>query len=212
MKEMDESNMRYSSQEFKKDITPAMNDFGTLTSSKIAYYDGNSTRLKKQANPYSTSTLDLVEIQRKRFKAIMPNPFSFVNLLHHTVFEDGMSNPAIEMIKRVFIREPYMTITWLYQLYGANQQDNEVIDGILRIIAFLEIPADISLAFIPMLRLALLDESIHCQESAIMLCEVWRSSECLEALNSTHFSDTLLKGYADSVMTEISNELIANAS
>lgn len=206
-------NIKFSSQEDMKGRAPiTTNEFGTETTSRRVYYDGNSTRLKKQANPYSTNTFDLVEIQRKRFEEIMPNSFSFVNLLHHTVFEDGMSNLAIEIVKRVYMLEPYMTVVWLYQIYGANQHDSEVLDGILRIIAFLEFPTDIALSFTPLLRLALVDESIHCQESAIMLCEVWRTQECVEALKNAKYSDPLLKDYAASVLSEISSELISNAS
>lgn len=202
----------YSSQEETINVHSSQNGLDSETRPRIAYFDENSTRLKKNVNPFSTSTDDLVEIQKRRFKAIMPDMLSFVNLLHHTVFEDGMSNSAIDSVRQVYRREPYMTVTWLYGVYGMNQNDHEVIDGILRIIAFLEIPADIALAFIPMLRLAMLDDTVNCQEAAIMICEVWRTKECLEALQRAAFSDALLKAYADSVISELSNELDAHAA
>ena len=137
---------------------------------------------------------------------------SFVNLLHHTVFEDGMNNPAIDIVRRIYQLEPYMTVTWLYGVYGMSQNDHVVIDGVLRIIAFLEIPSDVAVSFIPMLSLALLDESINCQEAAIMICEVWRSKECLEALQKATISDSPLKDYADSVISEISKEIDSNVA
>lgn len=202
----------YSSQGINGHIVANITDIGTDNNIRIPYYDDNCTRIRRQANLYSTNIYDLYEIKRRRFKSIMPDKMAFANLLHHTVFEDGMSNSAIELVRRIYLIEPYMTIVWIYQLYGLFPKDSYVLNGILRIIAFLEFPEEDALSFIPLLRLSLIDESIHCQESAIMLCEVWRSAECYEALKEAKFSDYILKNYAESVMKELSIELIKNAS
>lgn len=177
------------------------------------FSDSNSTRRKHHASPFSTSTSDIFMLAEQRFKEKTPAISAFVNLLHHTAFEDGMSNEAIEIVKKLVGYDPFLTVAWLYSVYGSCQRDSVVIDALLRIIAFLEFPQSLSLCFIPMTRLAMLDASIHCQESAIMLCEVWRTKECLTLLQDAPIDDPLLKSYAESIIAELSQELIdAHAS
>lgn len=211
MAEVFETNTSYNPQE-EIQIRNEQYETGHEPFHKIAYSDNNSTRVRKRANPYSTSTEDIMLIAERRFRKETPSIPAFVNLLHHTAFEDGMSNDAIELVKKLACKDPYVAISWLYVVYGYNFNDSIVIDGVLRIIAFLEFPQVLSASFIPMMRLALLDDVVNCQESAIMLCEVWRTKECLDALNDAHISDPLLKSYAKNVIIELSEELYAHAS
>ena len=62
-----------------------------------------------------------------------------------------------------------------------------------------------AMPMVPLVELALTKES--CQESAIMLCEIWRSRECLFALNNAYIAQFGVRNYAEKVIAELKNEL-----
>lgn len=158
-------------------------------------------------NYNSTSTEDSFLVQLKKLEVLNQETPRFISLLHHTDFEDGMSNPAIEFVDKLFTKSPSLLVTWLYSVYACANKDSIVIDGLLRIIAFIEMPYAFMKSFLPMIELALNNSTINCQESAVMLCEVWRTSECLELLKHTTYTDPLIQSYAESIILELIKEL-----
>lgn len=158
-------------------------------------------------NVASTSTIDIYNKQMRVYEAMSEKIPWFVNRLHHTCFEDGMRNPSIDFVEQLYKYNPFVTNTWLYAVYASNMRDERVIEGLLRIVAFLELPQSLVSSLIPLVRLGLLDNSLNCQEAAIMLCETWRTKECLDVLMQADLQDSFLKRYADELTEELKVEL-----
>lgn len=153
----------------------------------------------------STDTRDMLHNETlllEQWQAEIP---LFINLLHHTVFEDGESNSAIEWVEKYYRVSHSVTILWIYSIYSQHQENSFILDSLLRIISFIEIPQCMSLTLVPLIKLALHEDD--CQESAIMLCEIWRSKECLDALEHANITNRVLKSYLDSVRAELKKEL-----
>ncbi|MDE6772978.1 MAG: hypothetical protein K2J49_10290, partial [Muribaculaceae bacterium] len=49
--------------------------------------------------------------------------------------------------------------------------------------------------------------SSEAQEAAIMVVEVWRTKNCLKALENCYFSSDWIREYASAVVNELKNEL-----
>lgn len=153
-----------------------------------------------------------INVQNKNFLDFLRSKESFfITLLHRSDFEDGMTNDAIIFIQQNVDANKSVTCNWLNEIYGKYLKDKLVLCGILRILAFLHIK-DYESTFMPMIQASLKDDSIECQESALMLIEVIRSKECLDAIESTTFSSEWIKEYADSIASELKEELQNNAN
>ena len=164
-----------------------------------------STSYNCTSSEYSTETTDLWHNDIKLLEFWQREIPIFVNLLRHTTFEDGEVNDAILWVENFYEKNPSITVLWINSIYAVNQQDSLVLDGLIRIIGFIEIPQTLALAFVPLIKIALDNED--CQESAIMLCEIWRSAECLEALKNSKIRNEVLKKYATDVSLELEREL-----
>ena len=153
-----------------------------------------------------------INVQNKNFLDFLRSKESlFITLLHRSDFEDGMTNDAIIFIQQNVDANKSVTCNWLNEIYGKYLKDKLVLCGILRILAFLHI-TDYESTFIPMIQASLKDDSIECQEAALMLIEVIRSKECLDVIESTTFSSDWIKEYADSIVSELREELQNNVN
>lgn len=135
----------------------------------------------------------------------------FITLLHRCDFEDGMSNDAIVFIQQNLRHNESVTCNWLNEIYGKYLTDKLVLRGILRIVAFVRIN-NYDSTFVPMILASLRDTSTDCQEAALMLIEVIRSKECLDALKETTFTSPWIKEYAEGIIKELTEELTQNAN
>ena len=135
--------------------------------------------------------------------------FTFIDLLgllKHTDFEDGMNNAAIDYV-RIFLKKNYfVTISWLNIIYSENQNDQEILSALLRVIA-MTIKKEDSNKLLPLVKAGLNEQNVNTQESAIIVIEQWRTKECLLALESTKFESRMIKEYADEVKKELIKEL-----
>lgn len=153
----------------------------------------------------STSDNDIRKADATYFNALLNISNKVTYLILHSTFEDGMTNSAIETVRDIFYRRPYMAGIWLSYLFSYNQRNDKVIAGLLRIIATFE--KEYSQMFIPMVRSGLSDKSTLIQEAAIMIIEEWRTKECLDALECTELSSQWIQEYANSVIKELKEEL-----
>lgn len=135
----------------------------------------------------------------------------FITLLHRCDFEDGVINDSITFIQQNLQINKSVTCNWMNELYGKFIEDKLVLCGILRIIAFLHITHYES-TFIPMILASLRDSSTDCQEAALMLIEVIRTPECIDAIKNTEFSSPWIKEYADNVLEELELEIGSNVN
>lgn len=153
----------------------------------------------------STSDYDIKKAEATYFNALFNISDKVTYLILHSTFEDGMTNPAIETVRHIFYRSPYIAGSWLSFLFSNNQTNDKLISGLLRIIATFE--KKYSGMFIPMVRSGLSDKSTLIQEAAIMIIEEWRTKECLDALERTVLASQWVQEYANSVIKELKEEL-----
>ena len=130
----------------------------------------------------------------------------FIISLKMADFEDGMTNELSDEVEQYLAHNKYPTYAWLNSLYSQNQTDYEVIAGLLRIIN-LTIDTSDSNYLLPIVKCGLNDRNIEAQEAAIMVVERWRTKECLDALQTAHFSSPWIKEYADNIISELIKEL-----
>lgn len=172
---------------------------------QTSYNVDNSETFQSNASAYSTATEDMMQNDGEILSSWQKEIPAFINLLHHTSFEDGVSNEAIEWVQSYYNTNVSVTLLWLYSVRAQSQDDDVVLDSLLRLLAYMEVPQVYAMSMVPLVELALTKE--NCQESAIMLCEIWRSRECLSALNSAHIAQLGVRNYAEKVIAELKNEL-----
>lgn len=161
--------------------------------------------------PESTDQNSINILNRKFFEFLRSKEAYFITLLHRADFEDGMTNDAIAFIQQNYNANESVTCNWLNEIYGKSLHDKSVLCGILRIIAFLRIK-NYEAMFIPMIIASLKDNAIECQEAALMLIEVLRTKECLDAINSTSFTSEWIKDYAQDIANDLKEELKNHAN
>lgn len=158
----------------------------------------------------STSDVDIRKADITYLNALLNISDKVVYLILHSHFEDGMTNPAIETVRDIFYRRPFIAASWICMIFSSNQDNDRIISGLLRIIATFD--KSYSSIFIPIVRSGLSDKSPLTQEAAIMVIEEWRTEECLSALECTNLASQWIKEYAESVIDELKEELIRYAN
>ena len=176
--------------QYKLDL-PTIPDFGDIKSNVI---------------PESTDQSSINSQNDRYLKFLRSKESYFVTLLHRCDFEDGITNDAIEFACQNFNTNKSVTCNWFNEVYGRHLSDKLVLCGLLRILAYLRIK-DYEDTFIPMIVASLNDESTECQEAALMLIEVIRSKECLDAVKSTKFQSAWINEYAESIVKDLIEEL-----
>ena len=156
--------------------------------------------------PESTDQSSINSQNDRYLKFLRSKESYFVTLLHRCDFEDGITNDAIEFARQNFNTNKSVTCNWFNEVYGRQLSDKLVLCGLLGILAYLRIK-DYEDTFIPMIVASLNDESTECQEAALMLIEVIRSKECLDAVKSTKFQSAWINEYAESIVKDLIEEL-----
>lgn len=165
------------------DVEPDLSVSDTSTSSE--FVNQQNTDILKYFNQYTSK---------------------LVYLFHHTDFEDGIDNDLILKVKSFFKKNSYMTIIWLNCVYSEHQKDEGVVEGILRLLTYLDI-SEYRVFLIPIVKASFNDKNSSVQEAAIMVAEEWRTKECLDALQTCLFSSKWINEYADKVIAELKEEL-----
>lgn len=134
------------------------------------------------------------------------NNSKFKYILHHTDFEDGYLNEAMEMFDEYYKVDPCISLLWMNGFYTDNIEDKVVLEGLLRILSMLDI-LSYRKYVIPLVKASFSDIDPAVQEAAIMVAENWRDEMCLTALRQTTFSSSWICDYAKKVIEELSDEL-----
>ena len=172
------------------------------------YFD---SLIPKTQMPESTDQNSINILNKKFLDFLRSKEIYFVTLLHRVDFEDGMTNDAIAFILQNYQANESVTCNWLNEIYGKHQKDPLVLCGILRIIAFLRLK-NAEAMFIPMIIASLKNDAVECQEAALMLIEVLRTKECLDAINSATFTSAWIQDYAQDIANDLKEELESYAN
>lgn len=146
----------------------------------------------------STSSYSINEINRRYEENLNNLEPMFVFMLHHTDFEDGMSNEAIQFISHFIEENECVTLLWLHGVYGRHQDDETVVSGIMLILAYLQ--PNISDNFIDLIKAGLIDDSPLVIEAAVCLAESWGTDACYDALNKVSLKVPALEIYRQQVL------------
>ncbi len=130
----------------------------------------------------------------------------FKYILHHTTFEDGYTNEAIDFFYKIYEKDHYISMLWLQGVYVDNQNDPLVVEGILRILSFSD-DTIVKKFMIPLVKASFNHPSLDIQETAIMVAETWRNQACLEALETSLFASPYMQMYSQKVIKELKEEL-----
>lgn len=130
------------------------------------------------------------------------NNHKFKYILHHTNFEDGYLNEAMEMFDEYYKADPCISLLWMSGFYSENIKDKVIIEGLLRILSMLDI-LSYRKYVIPLVKASFNDIDPAVQEAAIMVAENWRDEMCLTALRQTVFSSSWISDYAKKVIDEL---------
>jgi len=180
------------------------------------YFEYDSYLVTQKASTDTADMRKMEELLAERFKK--DTPF-FISILKYADFEDGYSNEAIEFVSKKFEESPFVASVWLHNIFnqcymGAEFNDmgrDELLFGILRIIAYLndkEYFGYIQENLSNLVLLGLKENDINIQDAALMVIENWRDEKSFNMLNSTDFSGSVLKDYAEKLKTELKLELV----
>ena len=166
----------------------------------------NGENTSRRISPVSTETRDVNLVNQEFYSFLASYSQAFIQNLKVTDFEDGVENFASREIRRFIKHNEFVTYTWLNTIFSNNQKDPDIIAGLLRIIGMV-VEQDHSDMLLPIVKAGLADTNSKTQEAAIMVIEQWRTKNCLDALQTTFFSYLWLKEYAETIESELIEEL-----
>lgn len=197
------------------DILPE-NDFTSLLSKiQIGKIEQNkpddfliieSDNVQKTGSPDSTNTFDINTVNRAYRNQLSEETETFVEKLIRMDFEDGMENYLTEEVKGYIQDNALATYSWLNHIYSSNQKNEDVIAGLLRVIA-MDVEEEDYDDLLPIVKAGLCDLGARAQEAAIMVIEKWRTKNCLDALQTANIQSLWIRSYAKKVELELIKEL-----
>lgn len=190
------------------------NDFSSLLSAfsfdkgkAIDYqYIVESEAESKAVSPDSTKTEDINAINRAFRNKLSEETDMFVRELIRTDFEDGMDNYLAEEVREYIHDNALATYSWINHIYSDNQKNEDVIAGLLRIIA-IDVEEEDYDDLLPIVKAGLCDYGAKVQEAAVMVIERWRTKNCLDALQTANIQSPWIRSYAKKVEIELIKEL-----
>ncbi len=191
-----------------------MNPYDIIFSAQ-KYPEDDSYIVVQKASTDTADMRKMEEILAEKFKK--DTPF-FISILKYVDFEDGYSNDAIKFVSKKFEESPFVASVWLGNVFnqcyvGAefnNMGRNELLFGILRIIAYLndkEYFGYIQENLSNLVLLGLKEDDTSIQDAALMVIENWRDKKSFDMLNSVDFSQSILKNYAEKLKSQLQTEL-----
>lgn len=175
----------------------------TLVAENNNYSFENSHKFIQKDSTDSNDINRLFEYYLNRFKE---NETNFLYVLTHSYFEDGMDNPAIDMLNSYFELSPYPSISWFSTFFNTHLQEPNITYRLLRCLCNYKY-RQYSKNLISFVRGSLNDKSVEVQESAFMVLESWRTQECLDVIESTQCVNPLLEDYVNILRAELEQEL-----
>ena len=178
-------------------------------STKIIEEDSLSSEdsVIQRASKDSTNSTDINQINRAFFLSLSKRTQTFVWLLEHTDFEDGIENDVTKEVHGYIKKNEFVTYAWLNSIF-ANYQDNaDVLAGLLRVVGMTVSIEDTDM-LLPMVKAGLSAPQSKAQEAALMVIEEWRTSNCLTALETAPtFTSSWIRDYAEQIKSELVEEI-----
>lgn len=165
-----------------------------------------SDNVQKTGSPDSTNTIDINSVNRAYRNQLSEETDTFVEELIRMDFEDGMENYLTEEVKGYIQENALATYSWLNHIYSSNQKNEDVIAGLLRIIA-MDVEEEDYDDLLPIVKAGLCDLGTSAQEAAVMVIEKWRTKNCLDALQTANIHSPWIRSYAKKVELELIKEL-----
>lgn len=165
-----------------------------------------SDNVQKTGSPDSTNTIDINTVNRAYRNQLSEETETFVEELIRMDFEDGMENYLTEEVKGYIQDNALATYSWLNHIYSSNQKNEDVIAGLLRVIA-MDVEEEDYDDLLPIVKAGLCDLGARAQEAAIMVIEKWRTKNCLDALQTANIQSLWIRSYAKKVELELIKEL-----
>ena len=165
-----------------------------------------SVNVQKTGSPDSTNTIDINAVNRAYRNQLSEETETFVEELIRMDFEDGMENYLTEEVKGYIQDNALATYSWLNHIYFSNQKNEDVIAGLLRVIA-MDVEEEDYDDLLPIVKAGLCDLGARAQEAAIMVIEKWRTKNCLDALQTANIQSLWIRSYAKKVELELIKEL-----
>lgn len=163
------------------------------------------------ASVVATGSADINQINREFLAVLEGLTPRFLAGLRREVFEDGMDNDSIVIVRDFMTQNEMATYSWLHRLFSRYENDREIVTGILRIIS-MTVKREDHASLLPIVTAALRSHNTDEQEAAVMVIEEWRSDLCMsllgEALDQGYFESPMLKSYAAEVYAELQEELV----
>ena len=136
----------------------------------------------------------------------------FYCLLKDSVFEDGMSNAAIEFFKGVYTNNAQEAADIVHRGFKLYSNEPEYIGNLCRCLCWIECKNDsnpVAGEAWDVLKTCIKSDNAYCQEAAIMLCEELETNECLDLLvNELKPCNELIEQYASGVVEYLKNKKI----
>jgi hypothetical protein len=122
--------------------------------------------------------------------------------IKNSYFETGFLSLADKFLDESIKKHGNLCFKWAYELYQDNHTDEELVLGLLRILA--HIPSNkITPECINIAKKSIMQESSSIKESAIMAFENWEYTDAIPLLEKTHFNDSFLDGYLQGVIRDL---------
>lgn len=179
-------------------------DFSTWSSSAIEFVTPSSN---------TTDSKSLNELNNIFYRKLESSKNKFIDLIHHSDFEDGCENEVIRYIQEKVDENASVTINWLASVYNELKRvDESVVIAILRSFAYIKdnknfmyIEAVCNLIIENCLRSA----SVGIQEAALMVIESLRTKKMYSIMSQIDFSESILLSYEETIKSELKEELEA---
>lgn len=171
--------------------------------------ESQSDKIIYKYNGESTDTDDINAANAVFDRILRQRTPMFVWSLEHTDFEDGMSNSLTDEVEQYLAYNKYVTIIWLHTIFSKNQENQDVLAALLRIIA-MTVNVDDSDKLMTLVIAGLNHPSSKTQEAAIAVIEEWRTKNCLDALRNFKRHTVWIGKYADVVERELEEELCSS--
>lgn len=190
-----------------KDFSSLLSEFCYDKGKVLDYqYIVESEAVSKAVSPDSTKTEDINAINKAFRNKLSEETDMFVSELIRTDFEDGMDNYLAEEVRGFIHDNALATYSWINHIYSDNQKNEDVIAGLLRIIA-IDVEEEDYDDLLPIVKAGLFDYGAKVQEAAVMVIERWRTNNCLDALQTANIKSPWIRSYAKKVEIELIKEL-----
>lgn len=163
--------------------------------------------LVQRASKDSTSSVDINQNNRAFFSLLSKRSQTFVWLLKHTDFEDGIENDITKEVYGYIKKNEFVTYAWLNSIFSNHQNNADVLAGLLRVVGMTVRVEDTDM-LLPMVKAGLSDPQSKTQEAALMVIEQWRTLNCLTALETAPaFTSSWICDYAEQIKLELIEEI-----